>query len=96
MLFKNIGNIQNKKCAGDFWRIFAGILKETGGVTMIWTKYIILDISKKSNLEPKPGERRTLWICPGTESVSTGATTRQPMCTVQNHHLGLERRYAAM
>ena len=46
----------------------------------------------KSNHEPKPGERRTLWICPDAESVSTGAITRQPMCTVQNHHSGLGRR----
>ena len=72
-------------------RFFAGFFRETGCVT-IWSKYFILDIKKKSNHEPKPGERRTLWICPDAESVSTGAITRQPMCTVQNHHSGLGRR----
>ena len=46
---------------------------------------------KKTNLESKPWERRTLWICPNAESVSTGAITRQPMCTVQNHHSGFFR-----
>ena len=41
-------------CGGffeDFLRIFAGFFEESGGVTMIWTKYFIWIFQKKSKLE---------------------------------------------